>query len=229
MLSIIVPTYNERENIAPLYHGIVEVLEEFELIFVDDNSPDGTAEVIKEIQAKDKRVKLLERKAKLGLGSAILEGLKLATGEYIAMMDADLSHPPQELPKMLKALREVDIVVGSRYIEGGKIEGWPLLRHIISRVAILIPRLLLKVKVKDPTSGFALFRREIIEKIKNELSPRGYKLLLEILIKSPKASLKEVPITFKDRAYGSSKLNFKEIIEYIKLCLELRDYQKRRG
>lgn len=222
MLSIIIPTYNERENIEPLYRGITEVLDEFEIIFVDDNSPDGTARVIKEIQAQDRRVKLLEREAKLGLGSAILDGLKLATGEYIAMMDADLSHSPREIPQMLKALEEADIVIGSRYIEGGRIEGWSPIRHLISRVAILISHFLLGIKVKDPTSGFALFRREVIEKIKEDLSPKGYKLLLEIIVKSPGASIKEVPITFKNRAYGKSKLDFKEVIEYLKLCWRLR-------
>jgi dolichol-phosphate mannosyltransferase len=222
LLSILVPTYNEKENIKPLYEAIKKAIDDFELIFIDDNSPDGTAEVIKEIQAEDDRIKLLERKGKLGLGSAIVDGLNIAQGEYIAMMDADLSHPPSQLPTMLKALHDVDIVIGSRYIEGGRIEGWSLLRHLISRIAIFWCHLFLGVRVKDPISGFALWRRGVVEKVKDELSPKGFKILLEILIKCHGAKIKEVPITFTPRLYGRSKLGFQEIKNFLSSCWELK-------
>jgi len=222
LLSILVPTYNEKENIKPLYEAIKKAIDDFELIFIDDNSPDGTAEVIKEIQAEDDRIKLLERKGKLGLGSAIVDGLNIAQGEYIAMMDADLSHPPSQLPTMLKALHDVDIVIGSRYIEGGRIEGWSLLRHLISRIAIFWCHLFLGVRVKDPISGFALWRRGVVEKVKDELSPKGFKILLEILIKCHGAKIKEVPITFTPRLYGRSKLGLQEIKSFLSSCWELK-------
>jgi dolichol-phosphate mannosyltransferase len=220
--SIIVPTYNEKENVKPLYQGIAQSLDDFELIFVDDNSPDGTAEVIKKLQAEDKRVKLLQREEKLGVSSALLFGSKLAKGGCIVTMDADLSHSPSELPRMLEAIDGADIVIGSRYIKGSKIRGRSSWRHVISRAGTLLARLFFRTKVKDPLSGFAIFRREVIEGVKDSLSPRGYKLLLEILVKMPQAKVKEVPAIFTDRVCGTSKLDFEKMKEFAKLCLELR-------
>jgi len=222
LVSIIVPTYNERENVGLLYQRIAQTLADFELIFVDDGSPDGTAGAIEELMARDGRVRLRQRGAKLGLGSAVLHGLEIATGEFIVMMDADLSHSPADLPRMLSAGEHADIVVGSRYVPGGRIEGWPLRRRLLSRGASRLCRLLLGVTVRDATSGYALFRRSFLEGLKGRLSPRGYKLLLEILVKAPQARVSEVPITFTERAYGKSKMDVAEMLRFLKLCLELR-------
>ena len=221
-LSIIVPTYNERDNVAFQFQHIANAINDFEIIFVDDNSPDGTAQVIKELQSKDTRVRLLQRPGKMGLGTAIMDGLKLATGEFVGMMDADLSHDATALPAMINAFSESDIIIGSRYVKGGRIVGWPLSRHIVSRVAILIAKILLNPSVKDTTSGFVLYRRQMLEALQGKLSTRGYKLLLEVLVKSPQARVKEIPITFVNRLKGKSKLNRGEIIEFIKLCWQLR-------
>jgi dolichol-phosphate mannosyltransferase len=221
--SVIVPTYNERNNIQSLYKGISNNLTNFEIIFVDDNSPDGTAEEIESLNSES--IRLIKRKGKLGLGSAILEGAKAAKGQYLIMMDADLSHDVKAMPKMIEAANGADIVVGSRYTSGGEIIGWPLKRRIISRGATFIANLILGVLVKDPMSGFALFRRDVLRSLNGNLNPRGYKLLLEILVKSPKAVVREIPVTFRDRANGSSKMGTNEIVDYIKLCCDLWKYQ----
>lgn len=224
-LSLIVPTYNERENIAPLFQRLVAAISDFEVIFVDDNSPDGTALAIKELQSQNNRVKLLQRPGKMGLGTAILDGLKLAEGEFVGMMDADLSHDTTALPSMVAAFSEADIIIGSRYVRGGRIVGWPLSRHIASRVAILIARIMLHPPAKDTTSGFVLYRRQILNELQDKISVRGYKLLLEVLIKSPRARVKEIPTTFVNRLSGQSKLNQGEIMEFLRLCWRLRGYR----
>lgn len=221
-LSLIVPTYNEKDNVALQFQHIANTISDFEIIFVDDNSPDGTAQAIKELQSGDTRIRLLQRPGKMGLGTAIMDGLKLATGEFVGMMDADLSHDATALPAMIDAFSESDIIIGSRYVKGGKIVGWPFSRYVVSRVAILIAKILLNPSVKDTTSGFVLYRRQMLEELRGKLSTRGYKLLLEVLVKSPQARVKEIPITFVNRLSGKSKLNRGEIIEFIKLCWRLR-------
>ncbi|MDO8635476.1 MAG: polyprenol monophosphomannose synthase [Dehalococcoidia bacterium] len=221
-LSIIVPTYNERDNVSLQFQHIANAINDFEVIFVDDNSPDGTAQVIKELLSKDARVRLLQRPGKLGLGTAIMDGLKLARGEFVGMMDADHSHDATALPAMMNAFSTSDIIIGSRYVKGGKIVGWPFSRYIVSHVAILIAKILLNPSVKDTTSGFVLYRRQMLEALQGKLSTHGYKLLLEVLVKSPHARVKEIPITFVNRLKGKSKLNRDEIIEFIRLCWQLR-------
>lgn len=225
-LTLIVPTYNERENIAPLFDRIASAITDFEIIFVDDNSPDGTAAAVKDLQSRDTRVKLLQRPGKMGLGTAVLDGMRLAEGDFVGMMDADLSHDATALPAMVGAFSTSDIIIGSRYVPGGKIIGWPVSRHVVSRVAILIAKMLVKAPAKDTTSGFVLYRRQVMERLHGQLSTRGYKLLLEVLVKSPRARVTEVPITFVNRLHGQSKLNRGEIIEFLKLCWELRKHQR---
>ncbi|MBI4287225.1 MAG: polyprenol monophosphomannose synthase [Chloroflexi bacterium] len=227
-LSLIVPTYNERENVGPLFRRVASVISDFEIIFVDDNSPDGTAAAIKELQSRDNRVKLLQRPGKLGLGTAVLDGMKQAEGEFVGMMDADLSHDAETLPDMIAAFSNADIIIGSRYVKGGKILGWPLSRHMASRVAILIARVLVGVPVKDTTSGYVMYRRELMEGLRGKLSTRGYKLLLEVLARSPRARVKEVPIIFINRLRGQSKLNQGEVKEFLKLCWRFRRYRRER-
>jgi len=223
MLSLIVPTYNERENIRPLWEGLTRHLEDFEAVFVDDNSPDGTA---REIEALgDPRARLLSRPGKLGLGSAVMAGLVLASGEYVGMMDADLSHRPEDAARLYRVAREADITIGSRYVPGGKTVGWPLRRKVTSRGATLMARLVLWMRVKDPLSGLAIYRREVLDGLRGRLSARGYKLLLEVLVKDRKSRVQEVPITFVERARGQSKLDTSEFTAFLRLLWELRGYR----
>jgi dolichol-phosphate mannosyltransferase len=220
VLSLIIPTYNERENIRSLWDGLSHYLDDFEAVFVDDNSPDGTA---REIEALgDQRVRLLSRPGKLGLGTAVMAGLGLAKGEYVGMMDADLSHRPEDVARVYGAAEQADITIGSRYIPGGKIVGWPLKRQVTSRGATLMARLVLWMSVKDPLSGLAIYRREVLEGLKGRLSARGYKLLLEVLVRDRKRRVQEVPITFVERARGQSKLNSGEFTAFLRLLWELR-------
>jgi dolichol-phosphate mannosyltransferase len=195
-------------------------MEDFEAIFVDDNSPDGTAREIEALQ--DPRARLLSRPRKLGLGSAVVAGLDLARGDYIGMMDADLSHRPEDVARLYRAAREADITIGSRYVPGGRVVGWPLRRKIISRGATLLARLLLWMRVRDPLSGLAICRRQVLEGLKGRLSPRGYKLLLEVLARDRRSRVQEVPITFVERAHGQSKLDRGELLAFLRLLWELK-------
>ena len=230
LVSIIVPTYNERENLPILVERIDKALKNkysYEIIVVDDNSPDRTWEVALKLAGKGYPVKLVRRPGKLGLGTAVLDGLKKANGVYVVVMDADLQHPPEVLPKLLdKALKEkADIVVASRYIQGGGVEGWSIIRKIISKGATLIAKILLPQarRTTDPMSGYFLFRKEIIEGI--ELNPLGYKILLEILVKAKYSKVVDVPYVFHRRLHGESKLGVGEMWKYIKHVLRLSEYR----
>ncbi len=226
--SIIVPTYNERGNIEILYNSISKNLNghDFEILIVDDNSPDGTSDIVADIQRKDPRVRLIKREKKNGLASAIMEGVKNANGEYVVMMDADLSHDPKDLVRMMDAINGgLDIVVGSRYMDGGRIIGWPLKRHIVSSGALILAKVLFNLPVKDTLSGFAIYKKKVLEQLNGKLSLLGYKLLLEVLVKTPEdVEVKEVPITFTNRLNGDSKLGFDQIYHYLKLCYRLKRY-----
>ena len=205
-LSIVIPTYNERENIAELIEGIEGALRgvNFEIVIVDDNSPDGTAEVAESLNGRYGNIVILRRPTKLGLASAIVAGMKASKGEVVAVMDADLQHPPDLLPKILSEISAGrDVVVASRYAAGGRIKGWSLARRIVSKGAIQLARLLLpEVKrVKDPVSGYFMLKRELLEGLKFEAV--GYKFLTELLVKKPKARVAEVPYTFKPRRGAS--------------------------
>lgn len=230
-LSIVVPTYNEAENIQQLLSEINASLQEewaYEVIVVDDGSPDGTAGVVRRAAATDPSLRLVERPQKLGLGSAVAAGFACAKGDYWLMMDADLSHRPQDLPRMFAALADADIVVGSRYVAGGGTVGWPWRRRFMSRVSGLVARLLVGVPARDATSGFAAFRREVVEPLMPTLRLAGFKLLLELLAAAPHARVTEVPITFVERQRGRSKLGYGEALTYIRLCWHLRRRSLRR-
>lgn len=223
IITIIIPTYNERENIEELIKRIFKVVKKeklnLEVIVVDDGSNDGTPEIVM-LLSKKYKIKLLERVKKLGLISAALDGLKLAKGNTIGVMDSDLAHPPEKIPEFLKELKNNDIVIASRYIKDAGIKKWSLYRIVISWGATLIARLFLNVKVKDPMSGFFFLKREIIEKTKFESD--GFKILLNILVKNKNKKVKEVPYTFIERKKGKSKLGFREIINYLITVLRLK-------
>ncbi|KUO42629.1 MAG: hypothetical protein APZ16_01805 [Candidatus Hadarchaeum yellowstonense] len=227
-LSIIVPTYNEAENLAELVRGIFSALEgsDFELIVVDDNSPDGTGKLADELASQHKNMAVVHRPGKLGLGTAILDGLNVARGEIIGVMDADLQHPPEVLRLMLERAEEgADIVVASRYVEGGSVEGWSLLRRIISRGALWLSHLFLPQtkNVKDTLSGCFLFKRDVIRGA--SIDVKDFKLLLEILVKGRYEKVVEVPYTFRSRAAGKSKLGSRQIFSYVKQLLRLSEYR----
>jgi len=220
MISIIIPTYNEAKNLKKLVPSIRQVIPNAEIIVVDDNSPDNTAKVARELGCK-----VVVRPKKMGLASAVIEGIKVANNDIIAVMDADLQHPPELLPKMYELARDgYDIVIASRYINGSSVKmNW--FRKLISKVATKITHILLKESriVKDPMSGYFVIKRKVINGVK--LNPRGFKILLEILVRGQYSKVVEVPYTFNQREYGKSKFGIREIIEYIKLILELSEYR----
>ncbi len=205
-LSLIVPTYNERENLPALLERIGAALTtlgiEGEVLLVDDGSPDGTAAAAESL-ATPFRLQVIQRGAKLGLGTAVTTGFAHARGDVVAVLDADLSHPPEAIVDMyLAILAGAELAIGSRKVEGGKTEGWTPRRHLTSWGATVLARPL--SPVKDPMSGFFMVRREVLERA--ELRPRGYKVLLEILVRCRPEPVTEVPIHFVDRRAGASKL-----------------------
>ena len=232
--TICLPTYNEKENIDSLIPILLEIFTKNSLqgsiLVIDDNSPDGTAEVVKKWASKDQRVNLLLRKEKEGLGKAYIAGFKEAfrnNPDLIFEMDADHSHDPNVIPAMVKMVTEGgrDFVVGSRKIKGGGNPDWPLSRRIISSGANFYTRTLLRLKVHDVTSGYRVFRKELLEKIiLDEIENSGYAFQIEmayIVEKLLKANVGEVPIVFPDRKIGQSKLGKKDIFDFYILVLKL--------
>lgn len=227
-LSIIVPTYNEAENLERLVDGIFKTLRssDFELIIVDDNSPDGTGKLADELASKNRNIIVVHRPGKLGLGTAILDGVAVSRGEIIGVIDADLQHPPEVLKTMLGRAEEgADIVVASRYVDGGRVEGWSWLRKIISKGALWLSHLFLPQtkNVKDTLSGYFLFKKDVIKDA--TIDVKEFKLLIEILAKGRYEKVVEVPYTFRARIAGKSKLGTKQIFSYVKQLLRLSDYR----
>jgi dolichol-phosphate mannosyltransferase len=233
-LSVIVPTYNESKNIVGILDSLRKHLPigtDTEIIVVDDNSPDGTGNIVEEYAKNSKKentqsVQIIHRKTERGLSSAILAGINYAKGESVVVMDSDFSHPPQTIPKMIEELHksECDIVVASRYVNGGSVKGWPFKRKIISKGATKIAQHGLGIKIKDPMSGFFAFKRSIINNIKFDAI--GYKILLEILVKARGVKVKEIPYEFINRKEGSSKLDTAVTIDYVKSLWRLYRHGK---
>lgn len=224
-VSVVTATYNERPNIEPLYRAVREALEpawDFELIVVDDNSPDGTSEEVAGLAKTDDRVRLITRPGKLGLASALADGFREAKGGYWVMMDADLSHSPKDIPRLLEALDRAPVSIGSRYVKHGGTENWPIHRRWGSRLASAIGRTLVGLPVRDLTSGYAAFRRELMTETMPRLDPRGFKFLLDVLARNRDAKVEEVPIIFVDRTQGKSKFGSGEIVAFFKQCWSLR-------
>jgi len=222
-VSVIIPTYNEKDNIAPLLARIDKALSgyDYEVLIVDDNSSDGTIEIASELASRYP-VKVIVRQNQRGLATAVVHGLRAASGRIIGVMDADLQHPPEVIPELIKALQGgADMVVASRYIEGGGCPNWGLSRKIISRVALVISHLLLPSTrpVKDPLSGFFMFRRQNVDPEK--LKPIGYKISLEVMLTGRFQRVVEVPYIFEDRSAGKSKLNPGQQLDYLRHLLSL--------
>ena len=217
-LSLISPTFNEKENITPLVERVHKALSKYsyELIVVDDNSPDGTSELAKSLSSKYP-LKVIVRTSERGLASAVVAGLDQATGEVLGVIDADLQHPPEEIPALLEAIRGgADVAIASRYVEGGNIEGWSTKREIISKGAKLLATILLPStrEIKDPLAGFFLFKRKVIDGA--VLTPTGYKILLEVLVRGNASQIAEVPYTFKERERGKSNLTIREQLNFLR-------------
>jgi dolichol-phosphate mannosyltransferase len=216
---IIIPTYNERENIEALAAQITGLNAEFHVLIVDDNSPDGTGSIVQSLGAKNGRIHLLSRPAKQGLGSAYLAGFAYAIEhhvEHIVTMDADFSHDPSLLELLVKRSLYCDVVIGSRYTAGGKIENWPWLRRQLSLTANRLARRAVGHDLGDWTSGYRCYRRHAIEKLPlDSLRSNGYSFLVEVLAACLQLGCRvtEVPITFCDRRSGRSKLSRVEIFK----------------
>jgi dolichol-phosphate mannosyltransferase len=231
-VSIIIPTYNESENIIQVLKSIGEHLPKdiaTEAIVVDDNSPDGTGKVVEDYindtQTKvGYSVDVIHRKTKSGLSTAILDGIQHSSGETVVVMDSDFSHPPKIIPRLIEEIKisKYDIVIASRYTPGGKVSGWSAKRKLISKTAKGIAKVGLGINESDPMSGFFAFRRKILEGIK--LDAIGYKMLLEILVKTKGAKVKEIPYTFTNRVYGYSKLDTSTMLDYVRSVWRLYRY-----
>ena len=211
-LSIVVPTYRERGNITRLYRALSAALPgvSWEVIFVDDDSDDGSLDELAALADDDPRVRYLRRVGRRGLSSACIEGIGLTRSPYVCIMDADLQHDETLIPRMLGMLRqeEIDIAVGSRYVATGSVGGLPPARAVISRVATLLSRALSGVQLSDPMSGFFMFRRALFEEAGARVTGRGFKLLLDIILASPgRVSCRELPYVMRARDRGESKLS----------------------
>jgi len=223
-LSVIVPTYNERDSLPHLLARLRAVQEQvgLEVVVVDDASPDGTGELADGF-ARDGTlpVVVVHRGGKGGLASAAIDGARASHGEFVSVMDADLSHPPELLPDLARALAQgADVAVASRYIPGGGIEDWPMPRRAASRTATWLARAVLGLRVRDPLSGYFAARRELLTH--GPYMGIGYKLLVEVLATHPRARVVEVPYRFIDRTHGTSKLSGGEVLDYLRLLLILR-------
>ena len=223
-LSLIVPTYNESENIVELVDRIEKLRDSlsFELIIVDDNSPDGTDKIAESLNNKYGNIKVCRRSGKRGLSSAVLHGFENATAEVLAVMDADMQHPPEILPKLYRKLSAgFDLVVASRYVDGGGVEDWKTYRMVLSRGAIALAHAFLPKtrRVKDATSGCFVVRKDVVDGVR--FHTIGFKLLLEILGRCDLGRVAEVPYRFRNRCNGNSNLNLKEMGNYVLLLFRI--------
>ncbi len=232
---VIIPTYNEKENIAPMVHKVLGLPGGFHLLVVDDGSPDGTAAIVKELQAQyPQSLHLAERKGKLGLGTAYIHGFKwaLARGyEYIFEMDADFSHDPEDLLRLYATCAGggADLAIGSRYVRGGKVANWPWDRIFISKGGALYTRLITWMPIADPTAGFVCYTRKVLESLPlDEVRFVGYAFQIEMKYRAWRKGfkLKEVPIRFTDRIAGASKMSKGIVNEAMKGVWKMRGFLK---
>ncbi|MFL6791089.1 MAG: glycosyltransferase family 2 protein [Bradyrhizobium sp.] len=224
IVSVVVPTFNERDNVTVLYRRLVATLAgiPWEVVFVDDNSPDGTSEVVRGLARQDPRVRCIRRIGRRGLSGACIEGILASSAPYAAVIDADLQHDETQLPKMVALLQsgEAELVVGSRYIEGGSADSFNKQRAGASAFATEIARGVLRVEIADPMSGFFMIRRDQFEELAPQLSMQGFKILLDI-VATAKGKLRtiEIPYTFGSRQHGESKLDSMVALDFLGLVL----------
>ncbi len=225
---IIIPTYNEKENIGEIIPVILEKDPSIDVLIVDDNSPDGTGKIADEMVKENSRIKVLHREKKAGLGTAYKTGFKYALEngyDHIFEMDADFSHDPKYIPLFLEAIKKADLVLGSRYISGVNVINWPMSRLLLSYYANVYTRWVTGLPVRDATGGFKCFRREVLEKIDlDRVQSEGYSFQIEMSFRAWKKGfkIKEVPIVFEDRRVGQSKMSKKIVREAIWRVWKLR-------
>ncbi|HUK84509.1 MAG TPA: polyprenol monophosphomannose synthase [Candidatus Acidoferrum sp.] len=228
-IGIILPTYREEENISKLIEAIENLKLNASILVIDDSSPDGTAEIVKEKQSKYKNILLIIRPKKSGLGTAITDGFRFFLSlnqmpKYVMTMDADYSHNPQDIPRLLSTMYENDcaIVIGSRYVKGGKIEGWPFTRKIISRTANSIAKFSLNLKPRDCTSGFRCYSTKFLAEAISNLHSHTYEIQIETIRQASlrNFNMKETPVLFVNRKSGKSKLTGTEIRSYLTYTLK---------
>jgi dolichol-phosphate mannosyltransferase len=239
---VVIPTYNERENISSILHAIFNLNQDFHILVIDDGSPDGTASIVKELQPKfPGKLFIEEREGKLGLGTAYIHGFKWAMSNgysFIFEMDADFSHNPADLSRLYAACKSggADLAIGSRYVKGGGVVNWPRNRIALSKGASLYTRMITWMTIKDPTAGFICYKKEVLETINlDEIHFTGYAFQIEMKFAAWKLGFKltEVPIIFRDRTHGTSKMNKGIVKEGILGVLQLRwhswftNYRKR--
>ena len=225
---VIVPTYNEKENIERLVKAVLKQNENIDLLIIDDNSPDGTGAIVDGLMQSEPRLNILKRAGKLGLGSAYVAGFKYALKygyDFIMEMDADFSHNPDDIPRLIEAAKDYDLVIGSRYCNGINIINWPIQRLMMSYFASKYVRVITGMPIKDPTGGFKCFRRQVLEAIDlNGIHSEGYSFQIEMNYKAwlKNFKLKEVSIVFTERVDGHSKMSRKIVYEAAWMVWKLR-------
>lgn len=225
---VIIPTYNEMDNLPKLVPIVLSQDDSVDILIVDDNSQDGTAGFVIDLQKTNSRMHLIQREKKLGLGTAYIAGFKYALANnysYIFEMDADFSHEPSEIPNFLKAIKDFDLVLGSRYINGVRVLNWPMSRLLLSFFASVYTRIITGMPIKDATGGYKCFRRKVLESIDlDKVQSNGYSFQIEMTFKAYKKGfkIKEIPIVFMDRVKGTSKMSKKIVHEAVIMVWKLR-------
>jgi dolichol-phosphate mannosyltransferase len=225
---VIIPTFNEADNITRLLPAVLSQAPHLDVLIVDDNSPDGTAGLVRDMMSANSRIHLIERPGKMGLGTAYVLGFKFAIEhgyDYVFEMDADFSHSPKEIPNFLKKIQEYDLVLGSRYIHGVRVLNWPMRRLLLSFSANVYTQIITGLPIRDATGGFKCFRREVLEAIElDKVKSNGYAFQIEMSFKAWKKGfrLTEIPIIFLDRRSGVSKMSRKIVYEAIFMLWTLR-------
>lgn len=226
MVLVVIPTYDERDNVTPMSEAVLQQGEDFEILFVDDGSPDGTGDVIDSLVKENPRIHVLHRQKKEGLGRAYVAGFLHALelgAQKIVQMDCDFSHNPKDLPRLVES--DGDLVIGSRYVKGGSTPGWPFKRRLISRAGGIFIRTVTGMPIKDPTGGFKCWKREVLESLDlNSVQSAGYSFQLEMNHRTWKKgfTIKELPIAFTDRVQGYSKITPGIAVESVKIAFKLR-------
>ncbi len=225
---VVIPTYNEKENIESIINAVLKVEENINVLIVDDNSPDGTSQIVSEMKQNNPRIHLITRPGKMGLGTAYCEGFQYCLDnnfDYIMEMDADFSHNPEDIPRFLEEIEHNDLVIGSRYITGVNVVNWPLRRLILSYCSNIYARVITGIPVKDATGGFKCFRASFLNKIDlSSVKSNGYSFQIEMNYRMWKlgARIKEISIIFIDRRSGVSKMSKKNITEAVFLVWKLK-------
>jgi len=229
-LAIVIPTYNEAETIPSLikelFEKIKQLVERLDILIIDDSSPDGTADIARELGEKYEKITVIQRPKKMGLGAAYKEGfrhvLEKLDSELVLQMDADHSHQPSEIPNMLEKIKNVDFLIASRHVEGSDVIGWGIGRKATHSVAGAIARMCAKIEIKDSTSGFRMFKKKTLEKVDfNKIRSDGFAFQIEVLHQLKQLGMKglEVPTVFVNRTEGSSKMGSSEMMQFITMCI----------